>query len=60
VIPKLSEINATLHAAQQKTPDCRTAQGGSIVLVPTDREIKDWQPIASRELPGLQWAFAVE
>lgn len=54
---KLSEIKEAIHGAQAEVDGCKTAKGGSIVLVPTDKEIKDWKPIASIELPGLEWEW---
>lgn len=57
VTAKLPKISDTIHSAQAMSPGCQTAKGGSIVLVPTDKDIKDWQPMASRELPELEWSW---
>ena len=36
------------------------ARGGSIVLVDTKKAIKEWLPIAQRELPNTEWLVSME
>ena len=35
----------------------QVCQGGLIVLVPTDKPINEWQAIAERDLPSVEWIW---
>lgn len=45
---------ARKEVTQDGTGDL-VCQGGIIVLVPTDKPISEWQPIAGLELPHVMW-----
>lgn len=48
-----------LQKVRERDPEAKTAKGGQVVLVPTDQPIDKWQPIATRELPDLEWEWEV-
>ncbi|PSK37488.1 hypothetical protein B9Z65_2230 [Elsinoe australis] len=55
VLQDLVRAKAILKPARDGT----VAKGGSIVLVTTDREIQEWKPIASRQLPEVVWKWTM-
>lgn len=58
-IPALLQDFDRAKAIFKPARDGTVAVSGSVVLVPTDREIDQWKPIARREVPGLVWKYNV-
>ncbi|KAF2154095.1 2, 3 cyclic phosphodiesterase [Myriangium duriaei CBS 260.36] len=58
-IPALLQDFDRAKSIFKPTRDGTVAIGGSVVLVPTDKEIDQWKPIARREVPGLVWKYNV-
>ncbi|KAF2222985.1 hypothetical protein BDZ85DRAFT_120158 [Elsinoe ampelina] len=54
-IPGVLQDLVRAKAILKPSRDGTVSKGGSIVLVPTDREIGQWKPIASRPLPEVVW-----
>lgn len=52
---KLDEVNKKIREVKRSYPDCTAAKGAAIWLVPTHKGIDEWQPIAVRHLPNVQW-----
>jgi len=32
-------------------------EGGQLVLVPTDKPISEWEPVARRDVPNMYWVW---
>ena len=58
--PALVQDFARAKAVFKPKRDGTVATGGTIVLVPTDKEIPQWKPIASRQVPWLAWKYNVK
>lgn len=54
---KLDEINAKIQEVKQGKQGCKTARGAEIWLVETFKDIEDWQPVARRQLPNVEWSW---
>ncbi|KAK6395403.1 hypothetical protein LTR65_000874 [Meristemomyces frigidus] len=57
VTAKLDAVNKTVREAKRHYPDSHTAKGGLILLVSTHKPIEEWAPIATRQLPGMEWTW---
>ncbi|PNS19871.1 Phosphoribosylaminoimidazole-succinocarboxamide synthase [Sphaceloma murrayae] len=55
VLQDLVRAKAILKPARDGT----VARGGVIVLVPTDKEIEQWKPIASRKVDDVVWRWTM-
>ncbi|KAK3696550.1 hypothetical protein LTR37_017892 [Vermiconidia calcicola] len=53
---KLDDVKAKISEAKQ---GAASAKGGAIWLVPTFKDVDDWQPVAKRELPDMEWSWGM-
>ncbi|KAK5167997.1 uncharacterized protein LTR77_006564 [Saxophila tyrrhenica] len=54
----LGQVKADIWEARRPNPDSTTAKGAEIWLVPTFTTIEDWTPVATKELPDVEWTWA--
>ena len=54
---KLGEVEKTVQEAKKQHPGSTSAKGAAIWLVPTFKPIEEWQPIAKRDLPRVEWSW---
>ena len=54
---KLGDVKAKIEEVKKESSGCTTATGGSIWVVPTFKDVGEWQPIGKRELPDVEWIW---